>query len=150
MPRALIFLDFDGVLNRGAGLPVASALERRQVQLLNELVRLSGASIVLSTAWRIGRSVAELRDILTESGFRYGNRVIGMTPYYSNLIRGEEIAAWRKSAGMCRVPFVILDDLEQMGELEPYLVRTDPDRGLERADVILALSILRAQMQRRA
>lgn len=150
--EAFIFLDFDGVLNDGASIdeimPARPRLLPKQIELLNDLVRKARAAIVLTTAWRVGRTVYELREFLEKAGLKRVHRVIAVTPDLPNGPRGREILKWRSfSPTRFELPFVILDDLEDMAELSPYLVRTDPDVGLTKQDVTLALSILKAQKQ---
>jgi hypothetical protein len=82
----VIFLDFDGCLNSAAYLKSRPedervgviGLDRAAVARLNRLVHATGASIVVSSTWRHGRSVAQLAKILCEVGFE--GYVLGATP----------------------------------------------------------------------
>ena len=152
MAQSVIFLDFDGVLNsrefakRATPEELELNLDRCAVAQLNDLVKRASAVVVLSTAWRVGTPVSTLRKYLVQAGFRYSNKVIGKTPDFFDEPRGEEIAWWRSQFPQYgRLPFVILDDLEDMAHLKPYLVRTDPKVGLIKEDVELAIQLLRAQ-----
>ncbi len=55
----VIFLDFDGVLNRGYG-----AGDPDMVAILNRITEFTGAVIVVHSSWRWSRSVPELRAVL--------------------------------------------------------------------------------------
>lgn len=69
----VVFLDFDGVLNRGFG-----RAEPRLADRLNTITRKSGAAIVVHSSWRYGRSLDMLRHIL--EGWGVKGEVIDMTP----------------------------------------------------------------------
>lgn len=55
-----VFLDFDGVINRGAG-----RWQRPLVEQLNRITQRTGAKIIVHSSWRWGRSLDELRKVLT-------------------------------------------------------------------------------------
>lgn len=61
----IIFLDFDGVINRGYGVG-----DPRMVTLLNHLTDFTGAVIVVHSSWRWSRSVPELREVLVGWGVK--------------------------------------------------------------------------------
>jgi hypothetical protein len=69
----VVFLDFDGVLNRGFG-----RAEPRLADRLNTITHKSGAVIVVHSSWRYGRSLDMLRHIL--EGWGVKGEVIDMTP----------------------------------------------------------------------
>lgn len=56
----IVFLDFDGVLNRGAG-----KWHRDLVLRLNRVTDQTGAKIVIHSTWRYNRSLEVLRNCLT-------------------------------------------------------------------------------------
>ena len=83
----IAFLDFDGVLNSLAFLrrdpgPL-DRLDPTALVLLNVLVQRSGADVVISSSWRLQRSLDELRRLLKQLGF-IGN-VGGCTPLCANV-----------------------------------------------------------------
>lgn len=59
----VVFLDFDGVLNRGYGPGCGP-----QVGHLNTITDRTGAVIVVHSSWRWARSVEQLREILVSWG----------------------------------------------------------------------------------
>lgn len=138
----IIFLDIDGVLNHQIWFEKVQHLRAdRQskedyrfyfdpfaVGLLNDLTDATGAKIVVSSSWRLGRTVEELKKILKENGVT--GEVIDKTPHLSfedyanysySVPRGCEIKAWMElnkeklgeSIGKYR-NYVIFDDDSDM------------------------------------
>ena len=141
----VVFLDLDGVGNttdsphgwgHGRILP-------RFVPRLNRLTTKAGATIVLSTGWRVHLSHRVLVGQLQRAGITAP--VTGQTPLLVDRRddRWEEIADWLDEFGAR--PYVILDDIEDFGPLRARHVWTDPTVGLTEADVDLALRILKDQ-----
>lgn len=142
----VVFLDIDGVLinyeslKHGAPYPLC-------VSRLNRLVDQSGASIVVSSLWRLAEN-PDISEKLREWGVT--GKVIGVTPDFRRVCgeiliakeRGMEIEAWLTMNASAPISFVILDDDKDMGDLLPYLVRTNYETGLTDADVDQALRIL--------
>jgi len=146
-----IFVDFDGVLNsdhfytRSRRAAEKGELDRGCVKLLNELVARTGCKIVIISNWRHGESVPELRKIMVDRGFEHPASVVGKTPDLGeDAVRGYEILAYIKARKM-KEPFVVLDDTDDMDGVEDCFVRTDPRKGLQKADVERAIQILRRQ-----
>lgn len=148
----LLFLDFDGVLNHQAhfaalaakGWDPDDALDPACVDRLNFLLNASGAYVTVSSSWRIGRSLEELRTILSAAGFAHAERVVGKTPVCRSGGqglggRGAEILTWLRALPRPHECFVILDDGNDMDGVREHLVRTDmaagglTDRAVERA-----------------
>lgn len=128
MKSPIIFLDFDGVLNSEPFLKHRPhCLDPRAVAILNDLLRRSGAKIVVSSMWRM-RGLAQVRKDL--ANVRCVGEVIDVTPVLSTA-RGTEIATWL-SANEAKVSsFVILDDSDDMEHLLPRLVLTMYEKGLQ-------------------
>lgn len=153
----VLFLDIDGVLNsqRWAGKckewfrlldPEAVAHLRRIVDAVPDL------RIVVSSAWRIGRSLTDLRMHLSACGMdpAIERRIIDRTPSLpGQRIRGQEIAAWMEYSHRV-TSYVIVDDGDDMGELLPRLVRTAWEVGLTAADADRVLTLLAEPVQRSA
>lgn len=108
----VIFLDVDGVLNSNDYIDEAKRLNKEgieryvdveKIKLLNKAIKETGAKIVLTSSWRLGIDMSNLRELLA----RYGIW-IDATPFI-NHERGLEIKQW-----MVEHPgtddFVILDD----------------------------------------
>jgi hypothetical protein len=128
-PR-IIFLDFDGVLNHelwykqrkaSQWLPGDIDLSRESVALLNGLVADTGAKVVVTSTWRLGRTTEELQATLDAVGFE--GEVLGKTVdariglYQECVLRGNEVLFWMQNhenyLGCSHTDFksyVILDD----------------------------------------
>lgn len=149
----IIFLDIDGVLNhvdtRYEDIPLRRKNgEKLQVPVdpdcmtrLNRLIAQTGASIVISSSWRLFVSLEELGSALFCCGLVAG--IVGETPNLGNgrIDRGTEIAAWlARHPGVAS--FVILDVCSDMGNLRSLLIQTDPFVGLDDRDVDRARQLL--------
>lgn len=132
----IIFLDIDGVLNDCETIE----LNRDCIKKLNTLVEDSGASIVLSSACRLGFSISRFQLAIENAGFKFPERIIGCT---SDLLgeRDKEISLWLKQIKVDS--FVILDNTNDMGVLSSNLVLTN--KGLTDSDVEKAKKILRSR-----
>lgn len=178
----ILFLDIDGVLNSWAsavqGRRSYNRIEKRlkntrkrdrklddrdhailhtgtrEVSNLNYLLQeIPNLYIVVSSTWRKGRTVAELRQTLVWAGLKYPERVIDKTPviYLASgepqprkgeepyqpihqVRRGLEIACWLDVAHTNKqwnvVDYVIVDDDADMVFLKPKLVQTGEHDGL--------------------
>ena len=129
----VLFLDVDGVLNRTGFRPVTSVglrswIEPELAGRLSELLVLTGASVVLSSDWRIGRELAHLQDELSTAGITCS--VVGTTPVLGTE-RWQEIEAWRSAHRVGLDAIAIVDDGFDMGPLAPRFVRTSPLNGLD-------------------
>ena len=132
----VIFLDIDGVLNHeqhykwlmetDEPTPLQSVypyseFNPKSCQLLNEIIKETGAQIVVSSSWRLD---GENR---LNSLFKY----FGLPKIYSttpclNTARGIEIGAWL-AAHPEVTNYVILDDDEDMTvEQMPFFIKTNP------------------------
>lgn len=150
MRMRLLFLDVDGVINSDAWYDqYLSAGERIPrppidpvaVARLDQIVRETGAHIVLSTSWRLG--YPELPRWLVERGC--SGVFVGVTPDLWPRDRGHEIAMWLNETSRKGVPIrnvCILDDNADMASLTPWLVQTDHRVGLQDHDVDRAVALL--------
>lgn len=162
----LIFLDFDGVLNnqiwyvatRGkradpeTGKRILDDIDPLCVERLNTLVKNTGAKVVVSSTWRLNRSIKELQEVLDRNGFQ--GEVIGKTEDLrtydggSYILRGNEILKWleqhdAKSFNSDHINYVILDDDSDMLLWQKdNFVQTDAYCGLTPNDVWRATKIL--------
>jgi len=161
----IIFLDIDGVLNSDdygrsefylistAGLSDAEImlthhhhhLDPSAIQVLNDLVKRSGAEVVLSSTWRGRYTPEEMTKMLQDRGATF--EIKFATPKLfgkisSRIPRGKEIAHYLKMLEKQPEAFVILDDHDDMIHLKPFLVQTDMMHGLTTDDVEKALKIL--------
>jgi len=78
----VVFLDLDGVLNRGAG-----HFRPENVKWLNRITDRTKAHIVIHSSWRYSRTVEELRRILRAVGV--SGEIIDVAPVPHNAVRGE-------------------------------------------------------------
>ncbi len=149
----VLFLDFDGVLNSAAFLAAEPGrfdrLDPAAVARLNAIVGASGAKVVISSSWRVKRSLDELRALLAGLGFV--GEVIDRTPELRGpsyepacpfAARASEIRAWLGARPEPPSSYVILDDAILEGEGERH-VRTDFTRGLLDEHVAQAIDVLR-------
>ena len=134
----VIFLDIDGVLAIRSSLRKGCwQLDPGGVGRLNRLVRETQAKIVVSSTWRIGRTLDQLKEVLAEQGVKI-EPIIGVTPRTQmNGCRGDDIQRWLTDNPGVEV-FVILDDDADMLHLLPSLVKTDMVSGLTDHHVSLA------------
>jgi hypothetical protein len=144
---SIIFLDIDGVLNntnhtlymsstvgRSHGLP----LDPVSIWTLNEILMLTGSNIVISSSWRIIKSLDSLRVTFRKNGIN-GN-LVGVTPHVAGMQRGQEIEQYVHVHEVKN--FVIIDDSSDM---EPYmdkLVQTDTRYGLRPLHIEAVTSLL--------
>jgi HAD domain in Swiss Army Knife RNA repair proteins len=147
----ILFLDFDGVLNSGAFIDVRGyapgTLDQAAVARLNDVLARTGARVVVSSTWRLGYSIEQLRDILGRHGFE--GEVIGVTPRlgpesgfsFQRTPRGREVQAWLDAQAEPPEAIAIVDDDEDMAHLDGRLVRTDFETGLldEHVERLVAL-----------
>lgn len=156
--RPLLFLDFDGVLNSaryfrdrfdGAdpdGIDADQAqIDPESVALLNQILRATGAVIVISSSWRLIHTLAELDTLLRARGLDPSAEIIGATPDLYTRPRGEEIQAWLDDCAewICwRMPFCILDDDCDMAHLSGFHVHVPMQDGLTEAHVSRAIAML--------
>ncbi|MES2155389.1 MAG: HAD domain-containing protein [bacterium] len=151
----ILFLDFDGVLNNTAWFEARHAewvhdgklpkldtpynerddLDPENLASLKDLLeRVPGLQVVVSSSWRKGRSVPQLRELLSKSVWT--SRVIGVTPSLESRLRFEEIRAWIENAPFKVNRFLALDDdTHDMHQLGDDFLHVDRRRGLTSAHV---------------
>lgn len=148
----IIFLDIDGVLN-GHGyneLAGSTPILPRCVAHLNRIIAETGASVVISSAWRYmvhGGS-------MTLAGFAYllkthqveQLRVVGLTCRDEEIVsRGIQIAMWIIDHRAEVESFVVLDDAPDDMDFAPVvarLVRCESMVGLTDRDADKAIAML--------
>lgn len=101
----LIFLDIDGVLNCEIFYKTATEEEKwsnisvYRINLLNQLCEETNAKIVISSSWRMGKSIEYFQNLFDGLGGNF--EVIGKTPNLGNseftVPRGLEINQWIKN-----------------------------------------------------
>jgi hypothetical protein len=133
-----IFLDVDGVFVIGdyiieqynlTGKPNGKAFDPKTVERFNRIIKETGAKVVVSSTWRMGRTVEELQELFESKGF-IGMDVIGKTGFSSHGVRGREIQTYLNNMESKPDKFIILDDDADMEHLMPHLFKTDFNTGL--------------------
>lgn len=168
----VLFLDMDGVVNSAESFEanhVARTKEREErgegaefapqfcfpfghiseplVARLNTIIEEVGCLIVISSAWRIGRSPKQIGEYLSVKGFKYADQIIDKTSNDSIEGRGGEIQTWLDKNPQV-TQYVILDDdsLDIVGDYttkkHPHnFVRVDYFYGLQDEQVKEAIKI---------
>jgi len=129
-----VFLDVDGVLNRSGFRPAESRgliswIEPELAARLAREVAALDARIVLASDWRIGRTLAALREALGAHGLVLHD----VTPSACGGGRWREIAAWLAANGVAAADCAIVDDAFDMGELAARHVRCTARAGFDEA-----------------
>jgi hypothetical protein len=145
----VIFLDVDGVLNDAAWIAACHApcaekwreLDPAKVWLLNEIIRRTGAVVVLSSAWRVAHTVDEVQGFLERTGFI--GQIIDRTPRdpRPGNHRGDEIREWLAKATWFKGRWIVIDDSEILN-VGYGLVRTTNATGLQPEHVEAAVELL--------
>lgn len=140
----LIFLDIDGVLitrySKTSWIPHPSC-----VSALQKILDNTGADIVVSSSWRLIHGI-DLNKVLFQFGL-INFKCLGPTPdLKGDNQRGDEITEWFKmqSIDPSNTRFVIIDDNDDMGELLPFLIRTNWEDGLSFDLADRAIRLLRS------
>lgn len=144
----LVFLDIDGVMNHRhyfvrSTQHMLQAFCPKAEQNLKHILTTSQAKIVVSSSWRGYDTAEEIAQWLF-SHYGLEDFVIGVTPHLTDEIRGKEIQSYLESVPFPVESFVILDDDKDMGDLLPYLVRTDPVWGLTEENANQAIALLQS------
>lgn len=109
----VIFLDVDGVLNSNDYIEYASKnnvkgileeIDPKKIDMLKQVLNITGAKIVVSSSWRNIRKFEKLRELF----FLYGIRLDEKTPLIGNN-RGLEIKQYLKEHANIE-QYIILDD----------------------------------------
>lgn len=121
-------------------------LDRSAIERLNEILRQTGAKVVVSSTWRLWYSLQGFQIILSSYGFQ--GEVIGCTPVTDACYRAREIQAWLTSRPFVLESFVAIDDdSADMVEIADRLVKTDNETGLLDAHIELAVETLRRPLE---
>jgi len=135
----ILFLDIDGVLNstrtavafNGYGHDTSpkglSKFDMVAVGLIRTLCKETDTKIVLSSSWRIGRSL----DQVVKMGEDLDLPIIGMTRNLNYGVRGNEIAMWVADYFDAIEKYAIVDDDDDMTDEQwAHFVQTDHHEGL--------------------
>ena len=159
----VLFLDVDGVLNTHDCCPEAMCgqIHRDKMQLLNDVLRVTGASVVLSSAWRyiLHRGECTLRGMewLLRSHGMIAGRLLDVTAADTMMPRewngemqlwpvenerGQQISAWLEKNQVER--YAVVDDLDLgiRGAGHPF-VQTEGTVGLTTLGAAMLVEMLR-------
>lgn len=155
MTIKVVFLDIDGVL-----IPVSGngnqGFNGRNIDNLNELIRKTGAKIVISSDWR-DKGIEYVKEKLYNAGIK--GEIIDMTPRFKiihdvygdvKVPRGLEIQEWIEhyntfdGENLIYVSnYVILDDhMDMLVEQLDHMIEIDQSKGLDGKALKEALKIL--------
>lgn len=145
MPRKVIFLDIDGVMNSVATRPqdprgLLDFLDPVNVAVLNTIVQATGAVVVVSSSWRRTMPFPALQATFAAAGCVA--EIVDITPTIDPHQRGLEVAAWLARQPEPPHRFVVLDDEFDMPAFPDRLVRTRKLHGLCARDLPAVLALL--------
>ena len=146
-----IFLDFDGVLNTPKG-----KFDQKAIGKLRRLLERCDAKVIISSTWRL-QGVEYIRQLWKE--YHLPGEVTDLTPSCNSITfcsadgtkewqclhetKGLEIAEWLRLNAKEPYRYVILDDEEDiLFNQREHLVKVDGSKGLNKADVRVAIQIL--------
>jgi len=139
-----VFLDFDGVLNSTRNAYAfqqkafnADGLDHTCLKLVEDLCQRSGAEVVVSSTWRMGRTEDWFRGLFAAYGVKI--TIAGMTPRLRSDLRGDEVKAWLSDKGECL--YVCIDDDSDFHDDQP-LIKTSHEIGFTHRDMESALQML--------
>jgi len=113
----IIFLDIDGVLVNREVVRERDKFYAPAVAALNGFCAIPECQVVISSAWRIGRSIEELQKLFSDNNV--GLEIIGKTDSTKfNGKRGEEILDWIE-ANHYTGPYIVIDDEDF--DIAPYI-----------------------------
>ena len=152
----IIFLDIDGVLNSDTYLESRldksedNRIDLSRVKLLADLVKSTGAKIVLTSTWRVDWNIIPLLcgdfgKYLNKCFAMHGLSISDKTPVISLLgDRRKEILIWLSRHRGEWESFVIIDDMNYgWNELNNRVVITNPQGyGLEEEHMQKAIELL--------
>ena len=139
----ILFLDFDGVLNSHAwwnrrGRRMTQTIDQwefdpRAIALLNEVVA-GDVRVVVSSSWRLGKTVPELQQLLSSVGFAGDvldkTEPIGAGLLYAYTPRSAEIAHWLDEHADVETYAIVDDDAEAGDGHRGHFVETKIAHGL--------------------
>jgi hypothetical protein len=147
----VLFLDIDGVLNSrllvdsvGWEPPLGTdrdleIVDTYAISLLNDVVRETGAQVVVTSSWRATYDLAALRSLLARCGFL--GTVLDVTPQLVGRLRSAEIDRWLADHEV--ESFAIVDDDAEAGSGDSTrFVRTTYEVGLTREQASALIDIL--------
>jgi len=157
VPEKVIFLDIDGVLNSHRGNLFADEfIERAAVKAIDQLCQMTGAKIVVSSTWRLGRHnncmhFAEMMRVMGFTGRIYYHeenwRTKSITEKGKRTLRGDEIKEWLSRHPEVTHYVIIDDDTDMLDEQLDNFVHVDYMEGFGARNYYRAAKILGEDIQ---
>ncbi len=149
----IIFLDIDGVLNimsetYRSHYHGTHVIERHLMVRLEQLVKRTGAKIVISSSWEL-RSV---HHVLKRMRFKYLKNIIGATPRNKDL-RGDQIKDWIVQNDYVGTYVVLEDEIDDVcGDKcktipKRLVIEVDIHEGISNKNTLDAIEILNVSRQ---
>ena len=126
----VIFLDIDGVLNSAETMKMGIHLDNKRVVLFNGILKETDAKVVISSSWRIGKTVKEIKTYLRLAGLRMSRNIIGFTPTLHTGVRGDDIDSWLRDNKEVTQYVIVDDGSDFLEHQKDYLVQTEWEVGL--------------------
>lgn len=153
----VIFLDIDGVLNHDNyygtdefmlhdRFKPNSQICRDTVQLLNHFIEDTKCKVVITSTWRLGRTITELQKLLDNKGFT--GIVVGKTEnlsrmHHTIMCRGKEIQKYLNDNPDITQCVIFEDDMDDMIEVLSHTIFVNPTTGLTQESLVKALDVLK-------
>jgi hypothetical protein len=113
----ILFLDIDGVLVTRETVCERDKFYAPAVSALNIFHSVPGCKAVITSAWRVGRTVEDLNRLFVHNGVAI--KIIGKTDSTKlNGKRGEEILDWIEK-NRYKGPYIVIDD--EIFDIIPYI-----------------------------
>lgn len=126
--KKVLFLDIDGVLNNAASMSEGVHIIPEKCLMVRDICWRTGAKVVISSTWRVGRSLDELQQIFRLMGL--GGLIVDITPWHKTGPRGDEIDHWLKDNTKTKQYAIVDDDGDMLEKQMPYFVKTEGIVGL--------------------
>lgn len=155
----VLFLDFDGVLNKHGVSPEKPQwakswpfkwIEAKLVHQLDSIIdEHPNLEIVVSSTWRKHFSLGELKSVLHDHSIEAGKRIIGVTPDHTGDMRtsanrGDEIQAWldKQPKNLVKTYAILDDDSGMLPAQQTHFVHINGYYGITEQDAQQVCQIL--------
>jgi hypothetical protein len=148
-----LFLDVDGVLNHLVwdrrmwhhfGRTLREPYEKIDPECmsrLNRICRWTNCYVVISSSWRVGRTVEEFAALFRELGFT--GEIVGMTSGGYDRNRGKQILGWLHEVNEDDALYVVLEDEpSDMEDITQHVIHINNRVGLTDNDARVAIERL--------
>lgn len=147
----VVFLDVDGVLNHDISMEHGVQLDARNVSLIDDLCKETGAKLVISSTWRINdKNFTSLKDALWWLGFgAHDYRGIDRTVFNGygdgnrHDTRGFEIQQYLDEHPEITHYVILDDDADMLESQQDHFVHVNGSNGLTISDWYEAAKILK-------